>query len=262
MAKRKVVDIENRIPQLKEQRRRRTNRRLISYIIVFFLLIACIVYLQSPLSNVQSVSVDGNTEATSESVIEASGLLNDVNMWNLDQEAREGRIEANPAISSATISRTGLTSTSITIEEHAIVAFMYENDEYIPLLDTGERLDRIESTPAEAPIMRDFSSDSLQRELVTELSKLSTQVSERISDIRHTPVENDSGRITLFMTDGFTVSSTVRNFASRMATYPAVVSQLDASVEGVVHMRMNPYFEPANALEEGELEEGEEVGES
>jgi hypothetical protein len=43
--KEKVVNIEERIPKIKEQRKQKANRRLITFILLFFTMMLIIIYL-------------------------------------------------------------------------------------------------------------------------------------------------------------------------------------------------------------------------
>ncbi len=42
-----------------------------------------------------------------------------------------------------------------------------------------------------------------------------------------------------------------------MAPYPSIVRELDRHREGILHMRMSPYFEEFNHEEEEDKSEGE-----
>src|SRR5699024_12476680 len=81
MEKEKVVSIEDRIPKLKESRKKKANRRLLFYLSIFFVLIAIIVYLQSQLSHIRHVDIQGNHELTEDEVIAESGLTMGDNIW-------------------------------------------------------------------------------------------------------------------------------------------------------------------------------------
>ena len=71
MQKGKVLSLEDRIPKIKEHRRRKANRRLILLLSLFFLLIVCVVYFQSPFSQIKRIDVLGNETITEEEVVEA-----------------------------------------------------------------------------------------------------------------------------------------------------------------------------------------------
>src|SRR5690625_5979789 len=81
MSKKKVVSIQDRIPKLKEQRKKKANRRLVFYLSIFFLLILMSIYLQSPLSDIKTVAIKGNSFLSEEEFIEISDLEEQTNIW-------------------------------------------------------------------------------------------------------------------------------------------------------------------------------------
>ncbi|UCZ51823.1 cell division protein FtsQ/DivIB [Bacillus shivajii] len=257
MNDKKVVEIEERIPTLKERRKQRANRRLILYVSTFFLLMTVVIYFQTSISNVQHVEVKGTVYSEEDWVIEASELLNNVNMWRIDSDAVKNRIESNPLISGSSVQRQFPNSVTVHIEEYNVVAYIYGDENYLPLIETGERIPKEfirSSTPYDAPILKGFEDEDLIVTMADELNKVKNHLRYHMSEIYMTPTENDGSRIMIYMNDGFVVSSTVRDFAERVAPYPSVVEQLDPDEEGIVHMRMNPYFERFNPEEDEEIE--------
>nr|WP_318540755.1 hypothetical protein [Terribacillus saccharophilus] len=79
-----------------------------------------------------------------------------------------------------------------------------------------------------------------------------------ISEIHYKPTEDNQFVIQLFMNDGREVQGTIRTFATNMEAYPSIAAQLDPEVDGVLHMGVGTYFEPAEKeKEESEQEEGQ-----
>jgi cell division protein FtsQ len=66
--------------------------------------------------------------------------------------------------------------------------------------------------PIDAPLLIGWSTDQELAEMAAELSNLPESLIHRISEIYFTPVLEDPLRITLYMNDGFEVSSTIRHF--------------------------------------------------
>src|SRR5699024_3488929 len=93
MEKEKIVSIEDRIPKLKEARKKKANRRLVFYLSIFFLLISIIVYLQSPLSQVKHIEVNGNKVLTDKEVIQKSGLALDAKIWVVQKQVSKKKKE-------------------------------------------------------------------------------------------------------------------------------------------------------------------------
>ncbi|WP_416151040.1 cell division protein FtsQ/DivIB [Salipaludibacillus sp. HK11] len=260
MKEKKVVEIEDRIPKLKERRKQRTNRRLIFYVSIFFTLMLMIIYFQSSFSKVQQVNVEGNGFASDDWVIERSELLEEVSMWNINENEMVERISEHEAIDFIEISREWLNTVNIAVNEYARVAYIHDSGTYYPVLETGDiyQTDNHETfNPHDAPVLHDFENDDIRRTMVHQLVGTQTGIRHRISDIFLDPVENDQQRLTILMNDGFVVSSTVNNFADRISSYPSVVEQLDPEVAGIVHMRMNPYFERFDMDEEEDEIESE-----
>ena len=55
----KVIDIEERIPSLREKRRRKTNKKFLFMLTVFVVALLAILYFQSPLSKLETIKVSG-----------------------------------------------------------------------------------------------------------------------------------------------------------------------------------------------------------
>ena len=257
MSNKTIVDLEERVPTLKERRRQRANRRLITYVSVFFLLMTLVTYFQSSFSDVKSVEVSGNQYVSSQWLIENSHLLTEVSMWRIDEEGIKSDLLTHSNISEISLSRQWPNTVEINVSEFKRVAYIEEEGNFFPLLETGELLteeDAQVSSPYDAPIIIGFENTEVKLQMAEELTIVPEALNQRISEIHLSPTENDPLNLVIYMNDGFQVNSTIRRFAERIAPYPSVVEQLDSGIEGIVHMRMNPYFESFEIEEE---EEGE-----
>ncbi|WP_096199263.1 cell division protein FtsQ/DivIB [Bacillus sp. FJAT-45350] len=252
----KVVTIHDRIPKLKEQRRQRANRRLIFFLSFFFLLILFVIYFQSPLSQIKNIEVNGNYHIDDKQIIKRSSIQEGTSIWNLDTTMIEERISTIDEVNRVEVQRKLPTTIIIEVEEHPRVAYLFNDGKYYPILATGRFLPELplHQFPSDAPILKNWEQGDVVEELATELMKLPESLKNRISEIYHTPTESDEMRVTLFMNDGYEVHSTIRNFSERLAPYPSIVRELDPTVKGIVHMRMNPYFEQYEIEEDEEIE--------
>ncbi|MBM7095863.1 cell division protein FtsQ/DivIB [Bacillus sp. H-16] len=260
MDEKKVVEIEGRIPTLKEKRKQRANRRLIIYVSGFFILMTAVIYFQSSFSHIKAVNVTGNEHVMDDELVEMTNLLDDVSMWRYDERDIISRLEAHPEISSASLSRQLPNTVVISVKEHSRVAYVKRDGKYLPMLETGVVLtgtDRAER-PYDAPVMAGFEENDTLSEMASELTSLPESLHQRISEVHLVPSENDPHQLMIFMNDGFEVHSTLRHFSERIIPYPSIVAQLDEDAQGIIHMRMSPYFE-STASDEGIEEELEEV---
>lgn len=257
-----IVSIEDRIPKLKEARKKKANRRLVFYMTIFFFLISIIVYLQSPLSEVKTITVHNNSFITDEEITELSGLLDKPNIWAIDFADIESKLKDNPVIEEVDVERKLPNTVAITVEEKEIIGIIEDGTNYLPVLHTGEVLDSVEyqSFTGEAPLLIGFTDEEFLKKMADELYQLPPDILDLISEVYWKPEEGNQNNILLFMNDGFVVKGTIRDFAEGMAVYPSVVSQLDPNTKGIIHIGVGVYFESFES--DADIEEEEEIEES
>ncbi|WP_044893853.1 cell division protein FtsQ/DivIB [Bacillus alveayuensis] len=257
MEKKKVVVLEERVPQLKQRRRQKTNRRLIGYIVLFFILILCIIYFQSPLSNIKYLEVEGNKYVSDKEILELSGLTTRTSFWKIKDEVVKKQISSHPEIASVQLQKHFPNKVILVIKERKRVAYILDKQKFLPVLENGVVLTDVQgAVPNGAPILVKWKKGEDIQEMVAQLIELPSHVLNAISEIHHTPTEHDYYHLTVFMNDGYEVSATVRNFAKKMSLYPSIVSQLDGNVRGVIHLEVSNYFKAYPA--ENEKKEGDD----
>lgn len=260
MSRDRVVDLEHKLPKLQADRKRRARKRFLLYLSVLLLLIGTAVYLQSSLSDVRTIHVDGAEFTTSDEIEAVSGIERGMKMWGLDLEEHTEAILSHETIEGAAIRRTWPSTVRIDVEEYSTAAYAADGSSYKPVLSSGNIVDA-DKPPGDAPVLHGFEEGEMLTDLAAEIGRMRTSVQYAISDIIHDPVENDPERLTLYMNDGNIVSTTVSSFADRMEPYLAVAGQLNSGEEGIIHMRINPYFESFAELDDEEdVMEGEESG--
>ena len=254
MKKSKVVVLEERVPKLKQQSRQKVNRQLIGYIAFFFILILCVLYLQSPLSNVRHIEVRGNEHITDGEIVRLSGLSSKTSFWKVKSDAIIEKISSHPEIKTVKVQRQFPNRVIFTVEERKRVAYIYNNQKFLPLLENGRILKEMEQdiVPSDAPILVNWKRGEEIQEMAAQLVELTPEVANAISEIHHTPNSNNRYHITVFMNDGFEVSATVHNFAEKMALYPSIVSQLGSDVKGIIHLEVSNYFRAYESDEKNE----------
>lgn len=242
MEKKRVVSIEDRIPKLKQMRKQKANRRLVIYLSIFFLLIAIIVYIQSPLSNVRNVVVTGNQTLSNEEIMQQSHLMTDTNIWTVKQEDIESQLSELALIETVEVDKKLPWTIHIHVTEHKVIGYVEKNREFYPILGNGTVLST-SGNSGDAPIMIDFSEDKYLSEMTRELELLPDSILNLISEIYWQPTPDNKNKIMLFMKDGFVVDGTIRNFSEKMQVYPSIVSQIDPQDKGIIHIGVGAYFE-------------------
>ncbi|WP_281975616.1 cell division protein FtsQ/DivIB [Halobacillus litoralis] len=263
MEERKVVSIEDRIPKLKQTRRKKANRRLILYLTILFILIATVVYLQSPLSNVRNISVEGQYHVSEEEIIELAGITTDTNYWKVDEEELKNQIESHKEITFVSVDRSFPNTVKIEVEESERIGYVQQDGGFYAILEDGSKLDDATSVQGgDAPILVGFNKETYLKEMSKELKDLPASVSHLISEIHWDPKDGNPYQIMLYMNDGFQVEASIRSFSTKMPSYPSIVSQLDEGAEGVIHIDVGAYFEEFPTEESNAAEEEESTDEA
>ncbi|MDX5476373.1 MAG: FtsQ-type POTRA domain-containing protein [Bacillaceae bacterium] len=250
MTKNKVVTLEDRIPKLKEQRKQKANRRLITSLSFFFILIILIIYFQSPLSKVSTITVIGNERVLEDEVRRLSLIDNSTSYWRINEKDVVSNLRSHPEIKEVTIQKKLPNHVTLKIEEHLRVAYILDDGDYRPVLDNGKILipQSENIIPHDAPIMFNWRDTDLVVSFIDELIKLPESVIYAISEIHHTPSENNSQLLTLFMNDGFEVNANVRDFSKKLQSYPSIVSQLDPTQKGIINLEVGAFFKPYETI--------------
>lgn len=244
MEKKNVVSIEDRIPKLKEARKKKANRRLLFYLSIFFFLISAIVYLQSPLSHIKSIEVIGHDVVQEQEIIQLSGLATDTNIWMMNQHNIEDSMNEHPMIESVEVKRKLPQTVQINVKEHNVIGYIKKDLKLHPVLENGMIVPTNNiASKGDGPLLNNFEDEQYLQRMATELSKIPEDIFNLISEVSWEPTKKNKYKIILYMNDGFIVDATIRNFASKMTTYPSIVSQLNPEDKGIVHMGVGTYFE-------------------
>jgi cell division protein FtsQ len=262
MKKRKVVSLEDRIPKLKEQRRKKANRRLILLLLLFFMLIAFIVYFQSPLSHVKTITISGNHVHSDKEITSSAGINNDTNIWNVQGKAIEDKLNELPEMKKVEVEIHFPNTVEIKIQELKRMAYISKGKSFIPVLENGQVLDEKQTTdlPLNAPVLYSFSENDVLKEMMDSLEQLPDEVLNSISEIHYDPQKTDLYHISLFMNDGNEVSATIRTFAKKMSHYPSIIGQLAPNQKGIINLEVGSFFKSYES-EGAETDESGETGE-
>ena len=245
MEKGKIVSIEERIPKLKQQRKQKTNRRVIFLLAFFFLTILVVVYLRSPYSHIQDIKVNGSSITDKESIIKASKLKLNMNIWSFQPKEIEKSIGNIEEIKSVKVSRQFPTHVIISVKEYDRVAYLMKDRTFHPVLENGSIVQEtsLSTAPTSSPILIHFEEGKTLKTLLNELDKLPKNIVHSISEIQSAPKKTDQEHIILYMNDGFEVSATLPTFSEKMKHYPAIISQLNPSTKGIIDLEVGSFFQ-------------------
>lgn len=241
----KIIDIEDRIPTLKERRRRRTNKKFSILLFLFVSTLLVVLYFQSSYSQVQTITLDGASLVPKEQYIEQISLEIGDSMWGFREKNLEELLKQNKWVKAVTVKRKWLTEVEIQIEEYKQIGYVEDGDFLRITLENGEIMDPDgQVLPLEGPILSGFDDEKIRLRLIKELKNLNSEVLLTISQINYTPNENDKHSIQVFMNDGNEVQAMIPSFSEKMNFYPFIFSQLEPAVKGIIDLEVGSFFQP------------------
>lgn len=250
MSEKKVIPLEDRLPQLKKERKQRANRRLSFYATVFFILILAIVYFQSPFSRVNRIIVTGEQIVSQKKVIDASGVSNRTHIWDIRTGNVADRIKKLPTVKSAAVHISFPNTVRIRVQEYQRKAYLLKGGKYYPILQDGAVLTAISATalPTDAPILIGFNSPKALKAVGEGLTGLPGDLLHDISDVHYIASHAGGDDLILYMNDENQIVASTKTFSQNIRLYPEIAANLPKGKKGTVHLSVASYFVPYNSV--------------
>ena len=257
----KVIDIEERIPTLRERRKKRTNRKFVALLSIFLLLLAVVIYSQTKYSKIQDVAVAGASLYAPVDYQQASGLEFGDSMWSFSEAEIEEKLNALEWVKASRVEKKWLTGVEIYIAEHEKVGYLDNETGYQMVLSNGFALEKPVASVS-GPVFTNFDKEQDRQALAAQLTDIDSEVYNLISQITLN-LEASSPLITLYMNDGNEVKATLNTLAEKLNYYPSVIAQLEDGQKGVIDMEVGIFFRSFDDVygppkESGEGDENEE----
>ena len=261
----KVIDIEERIPSMREKRRRKTNKKFLFVFTIFVVALIVILYFQSPLSRIKEITISGATLHDQTFYKERSGLLVDEPLWGFRTQSVENSLLEHDVVKDVSITRKWPNHIEINVSEWGTIAYIEDKGNYNLLMENGELFpSEMLSPESDVPVLNGFDNPEIRKQMSVQLMKLESDVYYLISEILFTGTEEDMESLTIYMDDGYEVRAIIPTFSQKMDYYPDVTAQLNGLEKGVIDMEVGTYFTPFSeiyGLGEEEKEEVVEEGE-
>ncbi|RNF40677.1 cell division protein FtsQ/DivIB [Planococcus salinus] len=237
----KVIDIEERIPTLRERRRKRTNRKFAALLLIFLILLAVLLYSQSKYSKIQNISINGAALFEPEYYQKASGLETEDSMWSFTEKSIEQQLASLEWVKEVSVTKEWLTDVELVIEEHEPIGYLDLGNTYQLVLENGFAMEKAVSV-IDGPIFSNFENEKMREQLVLQLADTSPEVYNLISQVILEQGDRETAFVTVYMNDGNEVKAILSTLAEKLAYYPSVIAQLPKGQKGVVDMEVGIFF--------------------
>lgn len=136
----------------------KTPHKIKLIVIVIILFGVILVVLNLPIFTIKTIVVENNIELSREKIIEISGLEEGMNLFRINKLSRITRLESNPYILDAKISRKLPSEIVITVTERVPTYVLQFADSYVYINNQGYILE-ISNKPRNIPTIVGFTTD-------------------------------------------------------------------------------------------------------
>lgn len=219
--------------QLKKKKRFKIKFKVVLITFLILYLLGNIVYniIDKPISNIY---VSGNNYLTDWQVIEMASLDNyPPTLLHLTRSIKN-KLEDNILIKKAKVTKKNLTIIYIEVIENRPILYNQLTSKTV-LLDKREIDDKFD-----VPILTSNLDKNKYNELLDNLSNISQDVLDKMSEITYSPDEVDDERFLITMTDGNYVYVTLNKF-SLINDYNNIVKEFN-NKKGILYLNSGGYF--------------------
>lgn len=215
------------------KRRKLKIKSFILLLIIILIIIGIILFLDN--LKITSINVSGNTLYSEWEIIEKAGLDDYPSTLRNLSGTIESRLEEDPYIKEAKVTKSFLTKVNIEITEN-LPLFYYVPERSTILADQSKTDDNFP-----VPTVINYIPDKLYTEFLQNLEDTDYTIIKRISEIKYDPNDVDEERFLLTMSDGNYVYLTLQKF-SKINNYLDIIKEFN-NKKGILYLDSGEYFE-------------------
>ncbi|WP_114165478.1 cell division protein FtsQ/DivIB [Exiguobacterium sp. TNDT2] len=243
-----VRSLEDRIPYMKDQRRKKANRRLSTILILFAVLIALVVYMQTSVSDVKAINVNGLSWLTEEYVLTKTDIDSSTNIVQVSPDKIERKLRALSGVKDVDVNRSWYNIVTIDIEEEKMIAYSRVDEDDVAVLADGSLHPTNGTTDPEqlkdGPLLREFTDKAELEKIANELEQVDDAMRARMSEIVFTKQKGEPTRYEVYMNDGNTIHTPTFKFSQTVSKYSDIYENIPKGQRGTIVMDGGYYFVP------------------
>ncbi|MDR3190443.1 MAG: FtsQ-type POTRA domain-containing protein [Lactobacillaceae bacterium] len=222
------------------------ERRALRVIAILTVIAVGLGYFLSPLAQIKSIQVEGNTTLTKQEVLSAAGIHKGLSVLSVVSQVNyfSQRAKTNPQIKQMQIVMSSPNEIVVQVKEVNKIGYALIGKNFHFILADGSTLKQPVGTkrPTELPLYDGFNSKTELKQTSEQFSALSPAIRAAVSEILWSPVKGNANRLILFMNDGNEVLVSADELTKKMKYYPAMASQM--TKKGVVDLQVGAYATP------------------
>ncbi|MBW7473645.1 FtsQ-type POTRA domain-containing protein [Paenibacillus oenotherae] len=220
--------MQEKVPVLREpvRKKRRGGRKLLIVIIVLFIVILCVLFFNSSISKVSTVTVEGQRYLTVSEVQGAAGIVPGDAYFGTSAATIEERVKSLKPIEKVEVIKSFPGSIRIVVQEYPTVAYeLSDKGELTAILASGISVAAGSSDlVVDKPILSGWKADDpLKTELSKQLSNIPAALLSDFSEIIPFPSKAFPDRIRIYTRTRFEIITAASLLPDKISTLNAVI---------------------------------------
>ncbi|BBH21218.1 hypothetical protein Back11_25630 [Paenibacillus baekrokdamisoli] len=234
----------DKMPVLREPvKRRRGGKKLLIVLFLLFIVILCVLFLNSSISKISSVTVEGQRYMKVADIQKISGVTVGDAYFGTSAKKIEARIKALKGIDKVEVMKSFPGHVRIIVQELPTVAYeVSTKGEITAILSNGTGLPAGKDNVIDKPILSGWKTDDpVKIELCKQLGTISAESLSDFSEIIPSASESYKDRIKIYTRTRFEVITAVSLLPEKVATLNAVI---ETQEPGLITMLLADKYAP------------------
>lgn len=220
----------------KKSKKKLKKKVLFLFIIFIILIISLIYYIVFP-QNITNIYIKGNNYLSDYSIIKLAKLEDYPNTFKMTSKKIENNLLESSYIKEVKVKKKFLYIVDITLEENKILFIRLDTNKVV--LENNKEIDYNEEV-LEVPYLINYVPNTKYDSLIKKMSKIDSNIINKISEIKYDPNEYDEDRFLLYMNDSNKVYVTLTKF-DLLNKYNSSVKELEGKT-GTLYFDSGNYF--------------------
>lgn len=233
------------MPVLREPvTKRRGGRKLKIVLLLLFIVVLSVLFFNSSISEVSSVSVDGERFVAEDTIRQAAGVTVGEAFFGFTERSIESQLKKNAAIDQAEVTKVFPGEVRIHVQEFPVIGYeLSAQGEIMAILSNGTSVGTTNADfVVDKPLLSGWKKDdSVKIALSKQLAAIPEQQLSDLSEIRPDPSNAYPDRIRIYTRTRFEVITAVSVLADKLETLNAVT---ETQQPGKVTMLLADTYEP------------------
>ncbi|MBD1371325.1 FtsQ-type POTRA domain-containing protein [Hazenella sp. IB182357] len=236
--------MDERIPPFRTgiKKKRSSSPIIFVFVLLFFMGILLVLFLKSPLSQIESIDIQGNKLVSESELRQVIQVNVGDSYFFVDEDQIESALEQRNVVHEAEVKKSFPHELKIRITEKPVIGVYLDKDQQFLLFSDGTRMSNYKKIQEmdEHTIFEGWKSkDPLLKQVVTEWVKLPSEIKNQV--LRVKPRTNQEDQVEIKTKKNHTIYVRANDLSHKMRLYPSFYEH----DEGTVNLLESIWFTPA-----------------